>query len=156
MFRNIIVPVDGSEPSQSAVAFAVRMAVEDGAKITFAHAVEVTKIIGMTSASSIGPRFALDASLEAGKEVLAEAQTQAKDAKIDAATELLEGDCVSSLLELAKRIQADLIVVGSHGRGGISRALLGSVAEGILGRSLIPVLVTHAPKKPESVTLVAL
>jgi len=66
----------------------------------------------------------------------------------------LEGDCVGALLDLAERMNADLIVVGSHGRGGISRAILGSVAEGILRRSAMPVLVMHAPKKPASVTLV--
>ena len=154
MFHAILVPVDGSEPSDSAVAFALRMAAEERASVTFAHAVEVTKIIAMTSASAIGPQYALDAALQAGREMLAQAQAQATQAGIDADIELLEGDCVSSLLDLAERKKADLIVVGSHGRGGISRALLGSVAEGILRRSPIPVLVTHAPKKPASVTLV--
>jgi nucleotide-binding universal stress UspA family protein len=156
MFRNIVVPVDGSEPSNSAIAFALRMAAEERASLTFAHAVEVTKIIAMTSTSTVGPQFALTAALEAGREILAQAQAQAKEAKVEAATELLEGDCVSALLELVQRKHADLMVVGSHGRGGISRALLGSVAEGILRRSPIPVLVTHAPQKPASVTLVAL
>ncbi|MBV8594753.1 MAG: universal stress protein [Candidatus Eremiobacteraeota bacterium] len=154
MFRNIIVPVDGSEPSNSAITFALRMAGEEHATITFAHAVEVTRIIAMTSASAIGPQYALDAALQAGRDILAEAQAQADDAKVKATTELLEGDCVGSLLDLAERSKADLIVIGSHGRGGISRAILGSVAEGVLRRSPIPVLVTHAPKKPATVTLV--
>ncbi len=156
MFRNIIVPVDGSEPSNAAVTFALRMANEDHASVTFAHAIEVTKIIAMTSASSIGPSYAVDAARDAGKEILEEAKAQAKDASIDASTELVEGDCVSSLLALAQAKKADLIVVGSHGRSGLSRALLGSVAEGILRRSPIPVLVTHAPKKAQGVTLVAM
>lgn len=154
MFSKIVVPVDGSEPSNSAVAFAMRMAAEEHATVIFAHAVEVTRIIAMTSASAIGPQYALDAALEAGREILAAAKVQADEAKVKATTELLEGDCVGSLLDLAERVNADLIVVGSHGRGGISRALLGSVAEGILRRASIPVLVTHAPRKPSSVTLV--
>ncbi len=154
MFHNIIVPVDGSEPSNAALSFALRMAIEDRASLTFVHAIEVTKIIAMTSASSIGPSYAIEAARDSGKEVLDEAKAQAANAKVDAAVELLEGDCVSSILELAQAKNADLIVVGSHGRSGISRALLGSVAEGILRRSPIPVLVTHAPKKPAGVTLV--
>jgi nucleotide-binding universal stress UspA family protein len=151
MFRNILVPVDGSEPSKSAVTFALRMAREERAAVTFAHAVEVTRIIAMTSTSAIGPQYALDAALQAGREILADAQAQADDAKVKARTELLEGDCVNCLLDLAERVKADLIVVGSHGRAGISRALLGSVAEGILRRATIPVLVTHAPRKPSAV-----
>jgi nucleotide-binding universal stress UspA family protein len=156
MFHNIIVPVDGSEPSNAAVTFALRMAGDDHASVTFAHAIEVTKIIAMTSASSIGPSYAVDAARDAGKEILEEARAQAKDANIDAATELIEGDCVSALLALAQAKKADLIVVGSHGRSGLTRALLGSVAEGVLRRSPIPVLVTHAPKKAQGVTLVAM
>jgi len=154
MFRNILVPVDGSEPSNSAITFALRMASEERATVTFAHAVEVTRIIAMTSTSGIGPQYALDAALQAGRDILALAQAQADDTAVKATTELLEGDCVGALLDLAERMNADLIVVGSHGRGGISRAILGSVAEGILRRSAMPVLVMHAPKKPASVTLV--
>jgi len=154
MFRTIVVPVDGSEPSNSAVSFALRMAAESGAQVTFAHAVETAKIVAMTSASSVAPQYALEAAMDAGKEILAEALSQAQQAKVVATTELIEGDCVSSLLELADRAHADLIVVGSHGRSGLSRVLLGSVAEGILRRARVPVLVTHAAKKPESVTLV--
>ncbi len=156
MFRNIIVPVDGSEPSNSAVAFALRMAADDCAAVTFVHAVDVTKIIAMTATSAIGPQYALEAANEAGKEILAQAHAQAKAARIHATTELLDGECVGCILELAQAKQADLIVVGSHGRSGVSRALLGSVAEGILRRSPIPVLVTHAPKKSASVTLVGI
>ena len=155
MFHNILVPVDGSEPSNSAVVFALRMAAEEHAAVTFAHAVEVARIIAMTSTSAIGPQYALDAAMQAGREILAEARQQAAEGGVKAMTELLEGDCVDSLLDLAERMKADLIVVGSHGRGGISRALLGSVAEGILRRATVPVLVTHAPKKPASVTLVS-
>lgn len=51
-----------------------------------------------------------------------------------------------TICEVAKEVQADLIVVGSHGRGFIDRALLGSVAHGVLHRSHIPVLIAMARK----------
>jgi nucleotide-binding universal stress UspA family protein len=145
MFHRIVVPVDGSTPSQTAVALALRLATEEGASVIFAHTIEVAKIVAMTAQSPIGPAYALDAARDAAKEILDEALAQAKGSKTKVSAELVEGDCVTALLDLATQRGADLIVVGSHGRGGLSRALLGSVAEGILRRADVPVLVTHAP-----------
>ncbi len=146
MFRTILVPVDGSEPSDSAVAFALRLAREQGGSIIFAHVVEVAKIIGMTATSSIDPNYAIAAATDAGQAELEQAKAQAESAKIAATTELVEDDTVTGLLNLAEQKQVDLVVMGSHGRSGISRALLGSVTEGVLRHAPIPVLVVPAPK----------
>jgi nucleotide-binding universal stress UspA family protein len=62
---------------------------------------------------------------------------------------VLDGDVVVEILREATEIGADLIVVGSHGRTGLSRALLGSVSEGITRRAQVPVLTVHAPKEQE-------
>jgi nucleotide-binding universal stress UspA family protein len=150
MFHKIVVPVEGSAPSRAAVDLALRLATAEGASVIFAHAIEVTKIIAMTAQSPIGPAYALEAARAAAKEILDEALAQAKSSKTEVTAETVEGDCVTSLLDLAAQRGADLIVVGSHGRGGLSRALLGSVAEGILRRSAQPVLVTHASPKAEA------
>jgi nucleotide-binding universal stress UspA family protein len=146
MFRNIIVPVDGSPPSDAAVALALQVASSEGASITFVHAIDPAKIAAVAAPSSIDPTVAINAAEEAATEILASAADRAKGAKVLVATQQLEGDTVSTVLDLAKARGADLIIVGSHGRGGLSRALLGSVAEGILRKSTIPVLVTHAPR----------
>ena len=147
MFHKILVPVDGSAPSRAAVDLALRLATAEGASVIFAHAIEVTKIIAMSAQSPIGPAYALDTARAAAKKILEEALAQAKGSKPAVTAETVEGDCVTSLLDLATQRGADLIVVGSHGRSGLSRALLGSVAEGILRRSSQPVLVTHASPK---------
>lgn len=149
MFRNILVPVDGSPPSDAAVLLALKVASDESATATFAHALEVAKLVAIASPSSIDPSFAIDAAQTAAKEILDRAKAMAAGSKVMISTVLLDGDCVPVLLALAQERKVDLIVVGSHGRGGISRALLGSVAEGILRRSPIPVLVTHAPRAPE-------
>jgi nucleotide-binding universal stress UspA family protein len=148
MFHNMLVPVDGSGPSDAAIGLAVKVAGDEGAKITFAHVVEVAKLASMAAPSSIDPSFAVDAARRAGQEILDQAKARAQKAKLTIMTVLLEGDAVSALVDLAADRKFDLIVVGSHGRSGIRRALLGSVAEGILRRSPVPVLVTHAPAKP--------
>lgn len=144
MFTNILVAVDGSAPSKAAVKLALRLALERQAKITFAHAIAVSRIVAMTTPTSIDPGYAIEAARAGGNEVLNQARAEASGSSVTVSTELIEGECVTALLDLATQRKADLIVVGSHGRGGISRALLGSIAEGILRRSKIPVLVTHA------------
>ena len=146
MFKDILVPVDGSAPSDAAVKLAAKVAAGEHAKVTFAHVVEIGKLAAMAAPSSLDPAFALDAARTAGEELLARAKASAASAHLKVATILLEGDTVEALLDLTRSQTFDLIIVGSHGRGGISRAILGSVAEGILRRASIPVLVTHAPR----------
>ena len=148
-FKKILVPVDGSAPSDEAVKLAIIVARDQGAALTFLHVLEVARIIAMTSVPAVGvdPSFAVTAERESGEEALRRAVADAKAAKIAADTVMDEGGSVDSILDAARKQHADLIVIGSHGRGGIARALLGSVAEGVLRRADVPVLVTrtHTP-----------
>lgn len=145
MFKKILVPVDGSAPSNSAVGFAVRLARDQGARLCFVHVCEVAKIAAMVSAPAVGidPSYALDAERESGEAALSDALERAKSGGVDSESVLEEGSCVSTILDASRAQGSDLIVIGSHGRGGIARALLGSVAEGVLRHSDIPVLVTR-------------
>jgi len=149
MFKKILVPVDGSAPSNAAVALAVRLARDQEAKVVFTHVCEVAKIAAMVSAPavSIDPSYALEAEREVGEAALHDAVDRAKGGGIDADSWIEEGACVDTILNAARQHKADLIVIGSHGRGGIARALLGSVAEGVLRHADIPVLVTRASEK---------
>lgn len=146
MFKRILVPVDGSEPSDAAVTLAIKLARDQEAKVVLVHVCEVAKIAAMVAAPTVGidPSYALEAEREAGEAALAEALESAKRGGVEAERCLEEGSCVSTILDVGRQRGADLIVIGSHGRGGIARALLGSVAEGVLRHSNIPVLVTRA------------
>jgi nucleotide-binding universal stress UspA family protein len=148
-FRKIIVPVDGSPPSDEAVKLAIIVARDQRAKLVFFHVIEVARIVAMTSVPAIGvdPSFALSAERQAGEDALARALAAAKAAGIDASTLMEEGGSVDSIIEAAEQGHADLIIIGSHGRGGIARALLGSVAEGVLRRAGVPVLVTRSHER---------
>ena len=149
MFSKILVPIDGSKPSDAATDLALRVARESKAEVVFVHAVELNKVVGMTGPAGIDPGLAIHAACKAGSAILDDARAKAEQASVQASFEQPEDECVSSVLELARHRKADLIVVGSHGRSGIPRAFLGSVAEGILRRSHIPVLVCHAaPAEP--------
>jgi len=145
LFKKIVVPVDGSQPSDAAVALAIRLARDQEARVLFLHVCEVAKIAAMVSAPAVGvdPSYALDAEREAGEDALRRAGAAALAGAVQSESILEDGGNVDSIVDFAKRQGADLIVIGSHGRGGIARALLGSVAEGVLRHSDIPVLVTR-------------
>ena len=145
IFHHILVPVDGSEPSNAGIALALRLAKEQRASVTFVHAIETAKITAMTSTSPMDPRYAIEAVESSAKAFLDEARAHASGSGVPIETVMVDGDCISCILDLARKLKADLLVVGSHGRGGVPRAILGSVAEGLLRRSEIPVLVTHLP-----------
>ena len=147
MFHKILVPVDGSEPSDAAVSLALRIAGEDKAEVIFVHAIEISKIAALAGPANMDPSVAITAACDAGTALLNEVKERAEKAEVRCACEMPEDECVASVLQLGRHHKADVIVIGSHGRTGISRALLGSIAEGILRRSSIPVLVCHAPRR---------
>ena len=146
MFKKILVPVDGSEPSDAAVSLAIRLARDQDSTIAFVHVCEVAKIAAMVGGPTIGvdPSYALEAEREWGDQTLRRALDRAGSGGVDADTCLEEGSSVTTILEVAREQHADLIVMGSHGRGGITRVLLGSVTEGVLRHTHIPVMVIRA------------
>ena len=147
-FRSLLVPIDGSEPSDAARALAIRLAVDTGASLVFVNVVETDKIIAsaMPGQGLADPTPAIDALRAAGTDMLKDADASATAAGARTTSVLLEGDSIEMIVEYAGSHAVDLIVIGSHGRSGLQRLMLGSVAEGVLRHSSVPVLVTKAPK----------
>lgn len=156
MFKRILVPVDGSEPSNAAVALAANLAVEQGAQLAFANVCDVARVAALMSGGGMlpmGPAIAVEAEEGAGQSILADAvKNAARSSGTQAETFFEEGPVVDTILNIAKRWRADLIAIGSHGRGGIARALLGSVAEGVMRHGPIPVLVMHVTAPASSIS----
>lgn len=147
MFKRILIPVDGSVTSDAAVDLGRRFAADQNARLAFVHTYSVARTIAMASGvgtTVLDPSEAVEVERGAGESILRDAVVQV--APFDAESFLEEGDCVGSILAVAQRWGADLIVIGSHGRSGLTRALVGSVAEGVMRRAQIPVLVLHADK----------
>ena len=146
MLKHLLVPVDGSEPSNAAVDVAVKFASDQDAAITFVHALSVVRELAVIGAGApfvdAGPT--VSALRDAGKLILGEAAATARLKDIPTRTELSDSNPVESILE-SVRDEIDLIVIGSHGRQGLGRALLGSVAEAVLRSSPVPVLVVRSP-----------
>jgi nucleotide-binding universal stress UspA family protein len=148
VFRSLLVPIDGSDPSNAACALAVKMASATHATIIFVNVVESDKIIAsvMPGQGLADPTPAIESLRAAGTAMLGDAVANASAAGVKATAELLEGDCIETILSSVSSHAVDLIVIGSHGRSGLQRLMLGSVAEGVLRHSTVPVLVTKAPK----------
>ncbi len=108
------------------------------------HVVPVVDVVPATGLAPISGAFMHELS-EHDRSLLVEAADMAVEQGIVATTVLLRGDTVDEIVAFADSHDADLIVVGSRGRGAISGALLGSVSRGILGESKRPVLIVRAP-----------
>ena len=139
-FRRILVPVDGSPTSNRALVAALQMARDGGGSVRLVHVLEpLAYLPGVDYAN----RAIADARRRA-REVLVAAEAIAQSAGVPAETVLVDrpdlrlGEAVA---EEARNWRADLVAVGSHGRRGIGRVLLGSGAEQIIRLAPSPVLV---------------
>lgn len=134
--KRILVPIDGSTTSDKALAAALELARETGASVRLFHFLELTYATGLDFDGQA--RLLLR---EAGEQILAKALAGARSAGVPAESRLRDqpaerlGEAVA---DAAREWNADLIVVGTHGRHGVGRVLLGSGAEQIV--RLAPVL----------------
>mgnify|MGYP000338950379 CR=1 FL=1 len=143
MFKRILVAVDGSDTAQQALQEAIKLAQELQAKLRIVHAVDVVNL--NLGAEFPNPMEISDALSKSGLEILRKAQAVAQQAGIAAETRLIEIDTLGHRIpEMiaadAEAWPADLIVICTHGRRGLSHLLLGSVAEGVVRVATKPVL----------------
>lgn len=144
-FQNIVVATDGSPSSQAAAKTAAELAAQLGARITLIYVFEPIKYalpegyVPYTSEQLTDMTEHFEQMLRSAK-----AEVNAAGAG-EVETRLLQGVAADEICEFAKREGADLIVVGTHGRGLIERVLLGSVAEKVVRAASVPVLTVRTP-----------
>ncbi|MFZ3139587.1 universal stress protein [Polaromonas sp.] len=144
MYQRILVPVDGSETSNKALVAALQMARESGGRVRLIHVVE--ELAYLTGYEQYGGYSGelITAMRENGTKVINDAMAIAQAAGV-AADSMLYDELGERLAEVvanaAREWKADLVVVGTHGRRGVGRMLLGSGAEQILRLAPVPVLV---------------
>ena len=147
MYQRILIPVDGSDTSTKALVAGLQMARDSGGRVRLVHVVE--ELAYLTGYEQFGGYSGelIAAMRETGNKVLKDAMAIALSAGVEA-DNLLFDNFGSRLAEVvadaAKQWNADLIVVGTHGRGGIGRVLMGSGAEQILRLAPVPVLVIRS------------
>ena len=145
-YRRILVAVDGSPTSMKGLREAIRLAKDDRAQLFIVHVVNelyaFANLEGLTAGVDIVP-----ALREGGRRVLAKAKAVADKERIRAKTLMREtpgGAAADLIVREARKQRADLIVLGTHGRRGLRRAVLGSDAEQVVRRSSVPVLLVRA------------
>jgi nucleotide-binding universal stress UspA family protein len=146
MYERILVPVDGSKTSERGLKEACRLAKEQGAKLRCLFVIDEQCLTANYMGFMYTPEL-LDKLRDNGKEILEEASGQAGRIGVQAEYVMREsaGRRVSdAILDEAKTWAADLIVMGTHGRRGLSHLALGSDAELVVRASLVPVLLVRA------------
>lgn len=145
MFKRILVPVDGSDTATKALVAALQLAREAGGRVRVVYSLDE---LAYVPGYDYGADLMRIAREQAGK-VLQKAMDVAKASGVPADAKLVEapgqrlGDVVA---DEAGSWEADLIVVGTHGRRGFSRALLGSGAEQVIRMAPVPVLTVRGEK----------
>ncbi|HEX8951057.1 MAG TPA: universal stress protein [Polyangia bacterium] len=137
--RHILVPTDFSDGSTRAFETAIDMALDSGARLTLFHVHHVPTSVFPDVILPLSPDLMRD--LEHSVElVLDKWRDQARGAGVVVDTLTAIGATPDEICAAADAVGADLIVIGTHGRGGLSHALLGSVAEKVVRKAPCPVL----------------
>ena len=146
MYQKIMVPVDDSKTALRALEEACHVAQAVGASVYAVHVVDLAQFNWGTA--EFGDSLALRRAVEeAGEKVLAHTSGILNAGKVPHETAILEsgGDKIADLLlDAASEQQVDLIVMGTHGFSGLLHLLLGSVAEGVVRKSPVPVLLVRS------------
>ena len=141
--QRILVPTDFTETSDRALDYAVELAEKVGATITVMHAYELP-VYGFPDGALVATVDVAVRISQASQEALQAAVSKRAGRGVPITSVLRDGVPWEEISSVAKEIDADLIVVGTHGRRGLRRALLGSVAENVIRTSARPVLTIHA------------
>jgi nucleotide-binding universal stress UspA family protein len=147
MYKRILVGYDDSEVAGRALAEALGLARDSGAVVKVVHAVDVMLL--STGEVYMDLEAYRRERVAAGQDVLARAATQARDAGVAVETALVEVEGTqfsNALIAEARNWGAELIVLGTHGRGALAHLLMGSVAERVVRHSPVPVLLVKGSK----------
>lgn len=146
MFKHILLATDGSAASGHAAALAVELARTHGARLTVLYVVDPYPYLGIGETNPMGFQAYMAAAYqhaaEAHKSVTALNEKGGKPVELQLRM-AEDAPAAEGIVQAAKDVGADLIVVGSHGRSGISRLMLGSVAAKVVAQSPLPVLVAR-------------
>lgn len=143
-FESIVVPTDFSENAKASLPFATALAKQFNGKIKLVHVFEEMRILGLHGQDvferfMVGERIARESKL---KEIADSLTIQGIETKYC----IVEGYPPTEILSVAKAVNADCIVIATHGRTGLAHTFLGSVAERVVRLSHCPVLTVRAPQ----------
>ena len=157
MFNQVLVAIDGSSTGNRGLKAAIGHASDQKASLTILHIVDDMASVSYVGDMGYVPAGYVDKLVDElranGRKVLAKAEAAARDGGVEAKTLLVEAkgrSIADAILGQAKKARADVIVLGTHGRRGLRRVVMGSDAEAVLRDSRVPVLLVRAPEPSSS------
>lgn len=145
-YDDVLLPTDGSGPAHAAVEHAIAVGHAYDATVHVRHIVDVGAVA--TGSDLQPPPDRLDYLRDAGEEATETIAEEVRDAGLDAEPSVEHGFPASGLLDYVDAESIDLVAMGTHGRTGLDRVLLGSTTERIIRRSSVPVFTVH-PDEPD-------
>lgn len=149
MYARILIATDGSDLADRAIDHGLQLAKVAGSEVTIVTVTEPATLVGGGYATVAGgvidplPEL-IEAQEKAARELLERAAKRAADQGVTAKTVLVDNSfAAEGIVATADQIGAELIIMGSHGRRGLNRLLLGSQTNNVLAHTKIPVLVTR-------------
>ena len=149
VYKKILVPVDGSPTSIAGLNEALRLARNQKARVRLIYVVD-ERMIFSTAEAGLNIEPVIESLKRGGKRILDGATKVASARGVRAETELVENATsrvADVLIGRARRWRADLIVMGTHGRRGVNRLMLGSDAELVVRNSPVPVLLVRSARR---------
>jgi len=154
MFQRILVAIDGSPTSNAGFKSAIQLASDQHASLLALHVIDETSMVINLQDGYLPPSYVdtlYDSLRQSGKTILAKAQATARAAGVEIIPVLVEsgGQTVAhAIIRQARKLKADVIVLGTHGRRGLSRLVMGSDAEAVLRGASVPVVLVRRPDHP--------
>ncbi len=144
MFKHILVPVDGSSTAGLAIEKAIAVAEAFKSAVTVIYVIDPYAFTGVGADFSYGQAEYLSAATAEANEAIKQAKQAFQAHGITVTASVVEGHAIyRGILETAQTVGADLLVMGSHGRRGLERLVLGSVTAQVLSHAHLPVLVVR-------------
>jgi len=150
MYKRILVPVDGSRASGLGLDHAIKLAKDQEAILCVLHVVDIRVITQSLGMGAAGSERLLTSLNNNGKQILAKAEAQTGRQQVAVKSILIENSLRSVddvIVAQAKKWRADLIVIGTHGRRGLTRMVMGSDAEGVVRNAPVPVLLLRSKSR---------
>jgi len=143
----ILIAIDGSDFSQAVLKSVIARPWPPNTEVKVLHVVEPPSLLMGREMGGYDPEFEMvwKALREQAKDLVEKAAEKLRGAKVNVSTELVEGDPKSQIIDIANEWRADMIVLGSHGRTGLDRFLMGSVSQAVVRHAHCSVEIVRTP-----------
>jgi len=151
VYQRILVPIDGSPASNLGLNEAIKLAKDQGAKLRLFHLVDEYVAVPSIDGTALYAGDLFEALRQSGKKIIDKAQALARRKGLAPESVMIEsfgGRAADFIVEQARKWRADLIVLGTHGRRGVRRLVMGSDAEQVIRATRVPVLLVRSKATP--------